>query len=64
VRFSKPLRGEMHPLAKISADQAAKMRQQLNTGQISQREASRTYGISRPRVKAIQDGTAYIDKDY
>jgi predicted XRE-type DNA-binding protein len=64
MRFSKPLRGEMHPLARLSADQAAKMRQQLNTGQISQREASRTYGISRPRVKAIQDGVAYSDKDY
>ena len=64
MRFSKPMRGEMHPLARLSADQAAKMREALNTGQISQRQASRQYGISRPRVKAIQDGTAYNEKDY
>lgn len=54
----------MHPLAKISADQAAKMREQLNTGEISQRQASRIYKISRPRVQAIKDGVAYSDKDY
>ncbi len=54
----------MHPLAKLSADQAAKMREQLNTGQISQRQASKIYGISRPRVQAIKDGTAYPRKDY
>jgi predicted XRE-type DNA-binding protein len=54
----------MHPLAKISADQAAKMREQLNTGAISQRAASRIYGISRPRVQAIKDGRAYPKNDY
>jgi|GEM_PF-3778385 len=64
MRFSKPVRGAMHPLAKLNPDQAALMREQLNTGQISQRQASRQYGISRPRVKAIQDGTAYNEKDY
>jgi len=54
----------MHPLAKLSADQAALMREQLNSGAISQREASRIYGISRPRVRDIKDGIAYNDKDY
>lgn len=64
MRFGKPLRGAMHPLARLSADQAALMREQLNSGAISQREASRQYHISRPRVKAIQEGTAYNEKDY
>jgi len=64
LNFGKPRRGEMHPLARLSADQAAKMREQLNTGQISQRQASKLYGISRPRVRAIKDGIAYNEKSY
>lgn len=64
MRFSKPLRGALHPLAKLSPDQAALMREQLNTGALSQRAASRIYGISRPRVQAIKDGTAYPKRHY
>jgi len=40
------------------------MRQELNAGELSQRQASKLYGISRPRVRAIKDGIAYCPKDY
>lgn len=64
MNFDRPKRGALHPKAKLSPEEAAKMRQDLNAGALSQRQASKLYGISRPRVRAIKDGIAYCPKDY
>ena len=64
MRFSAPKRGEMHPLARLSADQAAKMRQQLNTGR-SLRDLGNEYGVSPSTVRKVRDRISHNeDKSY
>jgi hypothetical protein len=64
MRFGKPLRGEMHPLAKISRDQAQDAREKMNTGQMSLREAGRCLGCTPTWARKIRDGLAHNDKHY
>lgn len=54
----------MHPLAKLSADQAALMREQLNSGQLSLRAAGRKFGVSPTTAREVRDGLAHSTKDY
>jgi len=64
VRFSKPMRGEMHPLARLSADQAAKMREQLNLGR-SLRDLGREFGVNPNTVRKVRDRISHNeDKPY
>jgi len=64
MRFSKPMRGEMHPLARLSADQAAKMREQLNLGR-SLRDLGREFGVNPNTVRKVRDRISHNeDKPY
>ena len=64
MRFSKPLRGEMHPLARLSADQAAKMREGLNTGR-SLRDLGNEFGVCPSTVRKVRDRISHNeDKPY
>ena len=58
------MRGEMHPLARLSADQAAKMREQLNLGR-SLRDLGREFGVNPNTVRKVRDRISHNeDKPY
>lgn len=54
----------MHPLARLSADQAAKMREQLNTGR-SLRDVGNEFGVGPTTVRKVRDRISHNeDKSY
>lgn len=61
MNFGKPRRGQMHPLARLTNDQAARIREKWNSGGHSLRELARDAGVSHETIRKIKDGIAYTD---
>jgi Mor family transcriptional regulator len=61
-KSDRMLRGDQHPMARISQDIADQMRRDLDDG-MSRREVANKYGISNSVVQRVATGQQWVRKD-